>query len=37
MDDCLVGLVKAGKVTKEDAFMKASDKNTFAATVGLER
>lgn len=31
MDDCLAELVKAGKVTKEDAFMKALDKHSFTA------
>lgn len=34
MDDCLTELVKMGKVTWEDAFMKALDKHSFAAKKG---
>ncbi|MBF0593488.1 MAG: PilT/PilU family type 4a pilus ATPase [Candidatus Omnitrophica bacterium] len=30
MDECLVGLVKGGKVKQEDAFMKALDKYSFS-------
>ncbi len=33
MDDCLVQMVRDGKVKKEDAFMKALDKNTFRTQV----
>lgn len=32
MDDCLMGMVKDGKVTREAAFMKAIDKSLFKGT-----
>ena len=34
MDDCLVELVKSGRVKKEDAFMKAIDKSQFLTHLG---